>query len=154
MKIAIGNDHVGIELKQIIIEELTKRNIEIIDCGTDKSERTDYPIFAEKAANLVAEGLVDKGIVLCGSGVGISIAANKVNGIRCVCCSEAYSAKLSREHNDTNMLALGSRVVGKEVARMIVNTWLDSEFEGERHQGRIDLIREIEKKQTDNKISK
>lgn len=149
MKIAIGNDHVGIELKQIIIEELNKREIEIIDCGTDTNERTDYPIFAEKVANLVSNGTADMGIVLCGSGVGISIAANKVNGIRCVCCSESYSAKLSRQHNDTNMLALGSRVVGKEVARLILNTWLDAEFEGGRHQGRIDLIREIEKKQID-----
>lgn len=149
MKIAIGNDHVGIELKQVIIEELDKRKIEIIDCGTNGNERTDYPIFAEEVANLVSNGSVNMGIVLCGSGVGISIAANKVNGIRCVCCSESYSAKLSRQHNDTNMLALGSRVVGKEVARLIVNTWLDAEFEGGRHQGRIDLIREIEKKQID-----
>jgi len=93
--------------------------------------------------------LPDEWCVLCGSGVGISIAANKVNGIRCVCCSESYSAKLSRQHNNTNMLALGSRVVGKEVARLILNTWLDAEFEGGRHQGRIDLIREIEKKQID-----
>lgn len=149
MKIAIGNDHVGIELKQVIIEELDKRKIEIIDCGTNSNERTDYPIFAEKVANLVSSGTANMGIILCGSGVGISIAANKVNGIRCVCCSESYSAKLSREHNNTNMLALGSRVVGKEVARLILNTWLDAEFEGGRHQGRIDLIKEIEKKQID-----
>jgi ribose 5-phosphate isomerase B len=147
VKIAIGNDHVGFELKQIIIEELEKRKIEIIDCGTNSAERTDYPIFAEKVANLVSNGTVNMGIVLCGSGVGISIASNKVNGIRCVCCSEAYSAKLSRQHNDTNMLALGSRVVGKEVARMIVNTWLDADYESGRHQIRIDLIRDIELRQ-------
>jgi len=147
MKIAIGNDHIGIELKQVIIDELIKRNIEVIDCGTDNADRTDYPIFAEKVANLVSSGAVEKGIIMCGTGVGISIAANKVNGIRCVCCSESYSAMLSRQHNNTNMLALGSRVVGKEVARMIVNAWLDAVYEGDRHQRRIDLISEIETKQ-------
>jgi ribose 5-phosphate isomerase B len=147
MKIAIGNDHVGIELKATVIEELEKRQIEIIDCGTDSSQRTDYPVYAEKVANLVAKGEADRGILLCGTGVGISIAANKVNGIRCVCCSDPYSAKLSREHNDTNVLALGSRVVGKELARMIVNEWLDGVFEGGRHQYRIDLIKDIERRQ-------
>jgi ribose 5-phosphate isomerase B len=147
MKIAIGNDHVGIELKATVIEELEKRQIEIIDCGTDSSQRTDYPVYAEKVANLVAKGEADFGILLCGTGVGISIAANKVNGIRCVCCSDPYSAKLSREHNDTNVLALGSRVVGKELARMIVNEWLDGVFEGGRHQHRIDLIKDIEGRQ-------
>ena len=147
MKIAIGNDHVGIELKATVIEELKKRKIEVIDCGTDSSKRVDYPIFAEKVANLVANGEADKGIVLCGTGVGVSIAANKVNGIRCVCCSDPYSAKLSREHNDTNVLAMGSRVVGKELARMIVNEWLDGTYEGGRHQKRIDLINDIEGRQ-------
>ena len=147
MKIAIGNDHVGIELKATVIEELEKRKIEIIDCGTDSSNRVDYPTYAEKVANLVAKGEADQGIVLCGTGVGVSIAANKVNGIRCVCCSDPYSAKLSREHNDTNMLALGSRVVGKELARMIVNEWLDGVYEGGRHQKRVDLIKDIEKRQ-------
>ena len=147
MKIAIGNDHVGIELKATVIEELEKRQIEIIDCGTDSSQRTDYPVYAEKVANLVANGEAEFGILLCGTGVGISIAANKVNGIRCVCCSDPYSAKLSREHNDTNVLALGSRVVGKELARMIVNEWLDGVFEGGRHQRRIDLIKDIEGRQ-------
>jgi ribose 5-phosphate isomerase B len=147
MKIAIGNDHVGIELKQTILEELNRREIEVIDCGTDTADRTDYPIYAEKVANLVASGEVDKGIIMCGTGVGISIAANKVNGIRCVNCSEPYSAVLSRQHNNTNMLSLGSRVIGKELARMIVNGWLDAVYEGDRHQKRIDLIREMEKRQ-------
>lgn len=145
MKIAIGNDHVGLELKATVIEELTKRHIEIIDCGAETNQRTDYPIYGEKVANLVASGEADRGIVLCGTGIGISIAANKVDGIRAACCSEPYSAKLSRQHNDSNILALGSRVVGRELARMIVNEWLDAEFEGGRHQHRIDLIREIEK---------
>jgi len=147
MKIAIGNDHIGIELKTTVIEELEKRKIEVVDCGTDSSKRVDYPTYAEKVAVLVANGEVDKGIVLCGTGVGVSIAANKVNGIRCVCCSDPYSAKLSREHNDTNVLAMGSRVVGKELARMIVNEWLDGVYEGERHKKRIELIKDIEGRQ-------
>jgi len=147
MKIAIGNDHVGIELKATILDELEKRKIEVIDCGTNSSKRVDYPIYAEKVAVLVAKGEVDKGIVLCGTGVGVSIAANKVNGIRCVCCSDPYSAKMSREHNDTNILAMGSRVVGKELARMIVNVWLDGVYESGRHQQRVDLIKDIEGRQ-------
>lgn len=146
MKIAIGNDHVGIELKATVLEELTKRNIEIIDCGANSTERTDYPIYAEKVARLVATGEVEKGIVLCGTGVGISIAANKVDGVRAVCCSDPYSAKLSREHNDTNVLSMGSRVVGKELARMILNVWLDGVFEGGRHQTRVDMITKLEEK--------
>jgi len=147
MKIAIGNDHIGIELKATVIEELEKRKFEVVDCGTDSSKRVDYPIYAEKVAGLVANGEVDKGIVLCGTGVGVSIAANKVNGIRCVCCSDPYSAKLSREHNDTNVLAMGSRVVGKELARMIVNEWLDGVYESGRHKKRIELIKDIEGRQ-------
>lgn len=144
MKIAIGNDHIGLELKETIIEELKKRDYEVIDCGTNSSDRTNYPIFGEKVAKLVANKDVDLGIVICGTGIGISIAANKVKGIRAAVCSEPYSAKLSREHNDSNILAIGARVVGKEVARMIVNEWLDAEYEGGRHQERIDLISEIE----------
>lgn len=146
MKIAIGNDHVGIELKATVLEELIKRNIEIIDCGANSTERTDYPIYAEKVARLVATGEVEKGIVLCGTGVGISIAANKIDGVRAVCCSDPYSAKLSREHNDTNVLSMGSRVVGKELARMILNVWLDGVFEGGRHQTRVDMITKLEEK--------
>lgn len=144
MKIAIGNDHVGLELKGTIVEELKKRDYEVIDCGTNSSDRTNYPIFGEKVAKLVANKDVDLGIVICGTGIGISIAANKVKGIRAAVCSEPYSAKLSREHNDSNILAIGARVVGKEVAKMIVNEWLDAEYEGGRHQERIDLISEIE----------
>lgn len=147
MKIAIGNDHVGFELKETVIDELKKRNIEIIDCGTNSSDRTNYPVYGEKVAKVVANREVDLGIVICGTGIGISIAANKVKGIRAAVCSEPYSAKLSREHNDSNVLAMGARVVGKEVARMIVNEWLDATYEGGRHQERIDLIKEIEKNQ-------
>ena len=146
MKIAIGNDHVGLELKPTIVKFLHTRNIEIVDCGTDQTKRTDYPIYAQKVAHLVANGSVDLGIVICGTGIGISIAANKVDHIRCACCSEPYSAKLSREHNNSNMLALGSRVIGKELAIMIVAEWLDAKYEGGRHQNRIDMIEKIENK--------
>ncbi len=147
MKIAIGCDHVGIELKSTVIDELNKRGIEILDFGTYDTLRCDYPVFGEKVANAVTQGSADLGIVCCGTGVGISIAANKVNGIRAVVCSEPYSAMLSRQHNNTNILALGSRVVGKELARMIICSWLDSTFEGGRHESRVQLISEIEKKQ-------
>lgn len=144
MKIAIGNDHVGLELKATVIEELNKRNIVVIDCGTNSTERVDYPIHGEKVAKLVASGEVARGIVICGTGIGMSIVVNKVIGIRAAVCSEPYSAKLSREHNDSNILAMGSRVIGKEVARMILNEWLNAKFEGGRHQLRINLIKEIE----------
>lgn len=146
MRIALGNDHVGFELKSIVIEVLTERNIEIVDCGTNSNERTDYPIYAEKVARLVASHEVDLGILLCGTGVGISIAANKIDGIRAVSCSEPYSAKLSREHNNSNVLAMGARVVGPELAKMILNIWLDSTFEGGRHQTRIEMIKNLEQK--------
>ena len=148
MKIGIGNDHVAVEYKKEIkkyIEE--KYGYEVINYGTDSAERFNYPISGEAVANAVVSGEVDKGIVICGTGVGISLAANKVNGIRCVTCSEPYSALLSRQHNNTNMLAFGARVVGIELAKMIVDAWLSGEYEGGRHQVRIDMLKEIEEKQ-------
>lgn len=148
MKIGIGNDHVAIEYKNTIIAYITEKyGHEVVNFGTDSPERFNYPIAGEAVANAVVSGDVDKGIVICGTGVGISLAANKVNGIRCVTCSEPYSAKLSREHNNTNMLAFGARVVGIEVAKMIVDAWLSAEFEGGRHQVRIDLLKDIEERQ-------
>lgn len=131
MKIVIGNDHVAIEYKRIISDYIcNKYGYEIVNVGTDSPERFDYPIAGEAAANMVASGEADAGIVICGTGVGISLAANKVNGIRCVTCSEPYSALLSRQHNNTNMLAFGARVVGIELAKMIVDAWLTGEYEG------------------------
>lgn len=147
MKIAIGNDHVGYELKEAVLEVLQERNIEVVDCGTFGTERVDYPVYGEKVAKLVSNGDVDQGIVICGTGIGISIAANKIKGIRAATCSEPYSAKLSKQHNNSNILAIGSRVIGKEVAKMIVNEWLDAEFEHGRHEDRIQLIKEIENRQ-------
>lgn len=146
MKIAIGCDHVGYELKKRVTDHLTEKGYEVVDFGTDSTERTDYPIYGERAANAVASGECDRGIVICGTGIGISISANKVKGIRCVVCSEPYSALLSRQHNDTNMLAFGSRVVGGDLALMIVDAWLSGEYEGGRHARRVQMISEIENK--------
>ena len=141
--IALGSDHVGLSLKKEIIRLLDERGLEYIDFGTDTEERCDYPVFGRLAAEAVSAGRCDKGIVFCGTGVGISLAANRVPGIRCVVCSEPYSAVLSRNHNDTNMLALGARVVGADLAKMIVSLWLEAEFESGRHQRRIDMIHDI-----------
>lgn len=142
--IALGSDHIGIELKKIIIEMLDEKGIAYKDYGPYNTDKVNYPVYGFKAAHAVASGECDRGIIFCGTGVGISIAANKVKGVRCVVCSEPYSALLSREHNDTNMLSLGSRVVGGELAKMIVTTWLGGKFEGGRHADRIALFTEIE----------
>ena len=139
-QIAIGCDHVGFELKTHIIEHLQSKGYGIKDFGTHNTERTDYPLYAKAVADAVTNGECEKGILVCGTGVGISIAANKTKGIRAVVCSEPYSALLSREHNDTNVLALGSRVVGRDLALMIVDTWLGGEFEGGRHKARVDML--------------
>lgn len=146
MKLAIGNDHAGVEMKFQIVDFLKARGIEIINVGNDdpQDRQDDYPIYGYQVAKLVAEGKADLGICICGTGLGISLAANKVRGIRACVCSEPYTAQLSRRHNNTNVLCFGARVIGIEMAKMIVSEWLDAEFEGERHQRRIDMIREIE----------
>lgn len=144
MKIAIGGDHVGLELKPTIVEYLKELGHEVTDFGPQTADRTDYPLYGKKVAQEVAAGNFDRGVLICGTGVGISITANKVRGIRAVVCSEPYSAKLSRQHNNTNILAFGSRVVGSELAKMIVKEWLDAEYEGGRHQKRVEMISEIE----------
>lgn len=146
MKIGIGNDHVGYKLKMEIKHYLEDLGHEVKDFGHDSEERTDYPIYGGTVAKAVLWQEVDCGILICGTGVGISISANKVKGIRAVVCSEPYSAMLSKQHNNTNVLAFGSRVVGLELAKMIVDMWLNASFEGERHQNRIDMIKEIEEK--------
>ncbi|MFV9372161.1 ribose 5-phosphate isomerase B [Raoultella ornithinolytica] len=144
MKIAIGCDHVGIILKPTIAEHLEAKGITVIDTGAHGEQRTDYPLYAKAVADAVVSQEADLGILICGSGIGISIAANKVNGIRAVVCSEPYSAKLSRLHNNTNILAFGSRVIGAELAKMIVDEWLNAEFEGDRHQKRVEMIAVLE----------
>ncbi|MBR1407501.1 MAG: ribose 5-phosphate isomerase B [Clostridia bacterium] len=147
MKLAIGNDHVAVEMKKEIRAHLEQKGIEVIDVGTDKTDRFDYPISGYKVAKLVAAGEVDGGVLICGTGVGISLAANKVHGIRACVCSDPYTAKLSKQHNNTNIVAFGARVIGIETAKMIVDEWLSAEFEGGRHQRRVDMIMEIEQTQ-------
>lgn len=140
---AIGNDHAAIELKEIIKKHLESRGIEVKDFGTNSPESCNYAVYGEKVARAVASGECEKGILICGTGVGISIAANKVDGIRACCCSEPFSAKLSKQHNNTNVLCFGARVVGSELAKMIVDEWIDAEFQGGRHQNRIDYFDQI-----------
>ena len=146
MKIAIGNDHTAIELKEIIKEFVESKGYEVIDLGTNSTESCDYPVYGEIVGRAVVSKEVDCGILICGTGLGISLAANKVKGVRAAVCSEPYTAKMSRLHNDCNILAFGARVVGAELAKMIVETWLDTDFEGGRHQRRVDLIMDIEEK--------
>lgn len=144
MKLAIGNDHVAIDLKNEIKHYLESKGIQVIDVGTNSPGRFNYPISGYKVAKMVASGQVDGGVLICGTGVGISLAANKVHGIRACVCSEPYSARLSKQHNNSNIIAFGARVVGVETAKMIVDEWLAAEYEGGRHQVRIDMIAEIE----------
>lgn len=147
MRIAIGSDHAGYDLKEKIKKYLEAKDYEFEDFGAFSNKETDYPIYGEKVGEAVASGKYEKGILVCGSGVGISISANKVNGVRAVVCSEPYSALISKEHNDTNVLAIGSRIVGEELAMMIVDTWLSAKFEGKEHEERLKMICEIEKNQ-------
>lgn len=145
MKIAIGCDHGALDLKNAVVAHLQKRGFEVVDFGTHTLASCDYPDFVEPAAKAVAAGECDKGIVLCTTGIGVSIAANKVHGIRCALLSDLMSARLTREHNDTNMMALGAGVVGQMLALEIVDTWLDTEFShNERHQRRIDKVMALE----------
>jgi ribose 5-phosphate isomerase B len=143
MKIALASDHAGFELKEIIKEYLQKNGYEINDFGTGTTESVDYPDFAVPAASAVASGEYDRGILVCGSGQGMAISANKVKGIRAALCGEIYSAKMSRLHNDSNVLALGGRIIGRDLAIEIVKTWLNTEFEGGRHQRRVDKMNSI-----------
>ena len=144
MTIALACDHSALEMKQLVKDLLDEMGLAYRDFGTDTADSCDYPVFAARAAKAVASGECDKGIVICGTGIGVSIAANKVKGIRCALCSEPYSAKLTRLHNDSNVLAMGARVIGPELARMIAETWLTTEFEGGRHQRRVDLLTALE----------
>jgi len=147
--LAIASDHGGFALKGEIIKYLEKKGIDYKDYGTYDESSVDYPTYAEAAANAVRDGICDKGILVCGTGIGISIAANKVRGIRCALCSEPVSAALSRQHNNANMLALGGRTIGTVMALEIVETWLNTDFlsDQQRHVNRVNMISEIENKQ-------
>lgn len=147
MKIGIGNDHSALELKAEIIEFLENMGHQVIDYGTNSSESCDYPIYGEKVAHAVVDKEVDCGILICGTGLGISLAANKVKGIRAAVCSEPFTAKMAKQHNNCNILAFGARVVGAELAKMMVDAWLNTEFQGGRHQHRVDLIMDIENRE-------
>ena len=146
--IAIACDHAGIDLKPAVIAVLDELGIPYKDFGTYTHESVDYPVYGARAANAVARGECDRGIVLCGTGVGIGMAASKVHGIRCVTCTDTYSAKMSRLHNDANMLSLGARVLGTELAKDIVRVWLMTEFEGERHARRVGMINRLDAGET------
>ena len=144
MKIGIGNDHSALELKAEIIELLKERGHEVVDYGTNSPESCDYPVYGEKVGRAVASGEVERGILICGTGLGISLAANKVKGVRAAVCSEPVTARLVKEHNNANIIAFGARIVGSETAKAIVDAWLDAKFQGGRHQTRIDMIHKIE----------
>lgn len=145
MKIGFGSDHGGYDLKLKVMEAISKMDgYELFDYGSFEGERVDYPDYAKKTADAVVAGDVDLGIVFCGTGIGISIAANKVKGIRCALISDGFSARMAREHNNANMIALGGRVTGEELAIDMVKTFLNAKFQGGRHQKRLDKISKME----------
>lgn len=146
MKLALGCDHGGFALMQEVKKHLDGLCVEYHDFGTYSEESCDYPIFAEAAARAVASGEYDRGILICGTGIGVSICANKIDGIRAALCSDCFSAEATRNHNDANMLCMGARVLGSGLALKIVDTFLNSEFDGGRHARRVALITELEKK--------
>ncbi len=146
MKIAIGNDHAATALKFEIVEYVKGLGHEVINFGTDTNDSCDYPLFGEKVGRAVVAGEADCGILICGTGVGISIAANKVNGVRAAVCSDSTTARLVKEHNNANILAFGARIVGSELAKDMVKAYLEAEFLGDRHQRRVDMFAEIEKR--------
>ena len=146
MKVTIGSDHGAVELKDFVKKILAELQIEVNDIGTFGSDSVDYPDIAEKVCAEVVGGKSERGIVLCGTGIGISIAANKIKGIRCALCNDVYSAKKSREHNNANVLAMGGRVIGVGPAEEIVRAWFSTDFEGGRHERRINKIKMLEEK--------
>ncbi len=140
MKVVVGSDHAGYALKKEIVPVIEELGHEVIDVGNESGDSVDYADYGIPAAEMVAEGKADRGIVICGTGIGMSISANKVKGIRCALVHDLFTAKATREHNDTNVLAMGERVVGPGIAREIVKTWLTTEFEGGRHERRVEKI--------------
>ena len=140
MKIVIGNDHAAVDLKFLIMEHLKEMGHEVINIGIDQAERCNYPDYGEKAGRMIAAKEADCGVLICGTGIGISMAANKVKGIRAAVCSEPVSARLAKEHNNANIIAFGARIVGAEMAYAIVDAWLGAEFLGGRHAERVALL--------------
>ena len=148
MKIGIANDHASVEMKQQVVAYLKEKGYDVVNYGTDSTESCDYPVYGEKIGHAVVSGEVDFGIAICGTGLGISLAANKVHGIRAAVCSEPYTARLSRQHNNANVLAFGSRVSGIELAKVIIDECLGAEFEGGRHQRRVGMIMDVERRES------
>lgn len=144
-KVYIGNDHAAVAMKNELVEYIKGLGYEVVNVGTDTEERVDYPVYAVKVAKAVAQDKGSLGVLICGTGIGMSLAANKIHGIRAAAVSEVYSAKLTRMHNDSNIVCIGARVIGPETAKMIVEAFLTTEYEGGRHQKRIDMISELEK---------
>lgn len=142
--IAIGCDHGGFELKTHIMNHLKETGVEFEDFGCYDENSVDYPDIAEKVGKAVASGEYENGILICGTGIGISIAANKIKGVRAALCGDVYSAKMTKQHNNANIICMGGRVIGRELACMIVDTWLGEEFLGGRHEKRIDKIHNLE----------
>lgn len=142
MKIAVASDHGGYKLKEYLKKYLEKKGEEVIDLGTDSEESVDYPVYGKACGEAVVSGKADRGIVCCGTGIGISIAANKVKGVRCALCTDVHMAEMSRKHNNANVLALGGRTTSDEDARKITEAWLDTGFEGGRHQRRVNMLDE------------
>ena len=143
MLIAIASDHGGFELKEKVKEHLRERNVKFVDLGTNSTESVDYPVYGKACAEAVASGKAERGIVICGTGIGISMAANKIKGIRCGLCTSVEMAKLTRQHNNANMLAIGGRILETETALAIVDAFIDTEFEGGRHKRRTDMLDEM-----------
>ena len=146
MTIAIGCDHAGVELKNELLSLLNNLRIPYIDYGTDRPESVDYPDFGEKVSDAVSSGKIESGILICGTGIGMSIVANKFPGVRASLCNDLFTAKMSRLHNDANILVIGGRIVGKDLAKEIVKTWVSTPFEGDRHCRRLDKITKIEER--------
>ncbi len=143
MKIALACDHAGYEMKMAIKEKLEGEGYEILDLGTDSTESVDYPIYGKAIGEAVAQGKAEKGIAVCGTGIGISIAANKVKGIRCALCTSVEMARLAKEHNNANILAMGGRTTSKELAFQMIDEWFNAEFLGGKHQRRISMLDEM-----------
>ena len=140
MKIAMGSDHAGFDLRHVLADYLTEKGYEVVDYGCPEKVSVDYPIYGRAVANAIKNGECDMGVLVCGTGFGISLAANRVPGIRAVNCADAYTAQLSRRHNNANIISLGARVIGVDTAKMLVDIFLTTEFEGGRHARRVDLI--------------
>ena len=151
MKIAIACDHGGLRLKNVLKADLEEHGYDVEDFGTYSDDSCDYPDYAGPAAKAVASGKCDKGVVVCGTGIGVSITANKVDGIRCALCHDVFSAKATRAHNDTNMLAMGQRVIGEGLALEILHAWLETEYEGGRHDQRIKKMMAYEGEQSNER---